>query len=93
MTLEEKYKKVCSEYIDAFCKKQDVDFDGWIGDDVGGIAEFLGQYYFNFQDIVWDVNSKQPKWLIFSWQDECLAEKTKCINYFSYTKGLRISDL
>jgi len=91
--LQNKYESVCEKYIQVFSKKQDVEFDGWIGGQIGGIAEFIGQYFFNFQDIVWDINSKQPKGTILQWQDDCLENAPKSINYFSYTKGLRFSDL
>jgi hypothetical protein len=45
--------------------------------------------FFNFQDIVWDINSKQPKGLIVDWYYESIENPKKSMNYYSYTKGLR----
>jgi len=80
-------------YIDKFCKKQELTFDGWVGDEVGGIAWFGDVLFFNFQDIVWDINSKQDKDLIINWIYESLDNQEKAINYFSYSKGLRYNDI
>ena len=88
--LQKDYEAACNAYIKAFEKKQGYKFDGWVADDVGGIAGFIEQYYFNIHDIVWDINSKCKKGLIFEWQDETLEHN---INYYSYSKGLRPKDL
>lgn len=90
--LQKDYYNTCNEYIDAFIKKQSMSFEGWVGDTVGGIA-YCDDFYFNFQDIVWDINSKQPKGAIVDWYYENLDIPEKSINYFSYTKGLRVSEL
>lgn len=90
--LKKQYELVCNEYVKIFCKKQELDFEGWVGDTVGGIA-YCSDFYFNFHDIVWDVNSKQPKGAIIDWYYGNLDMPEKSINYFSYTKGLRVSDL
>lgn len=88
--LETSYKSVCSKYISSFCEKQEMEFYGWVGDIVGGVA-LCSDFFFNFQDIVWDVNSEQLKGLIIDWYYECLEIPEKSINYYSYTKGLRAS--
>ena len=90
--LKKQYEFVCNEYVTKFCNKQEMDFEGWVGDTIGGIA-YCNDFYFNFQDIVWDVNSKQPKGAIVDWYYENLEIPEKSINYFSYTKGLRVSEL
>ena len=91
--LKKKYESVCNEYIKKFSKKQGIEFDYWIGDEIGGIASFISQYFFNFHDIVWDINSEQPADLILKWQDECVENAKTSLNYFSYSKGLRFTDL
>ena len=93
MKLKERYEKACNDYIAEFTKKQEIEFDGWVGDEVGGIASFIDQYFFNISDIVWDINSNQPEGLILQWQDDCLESNPKFISYFSYSRGLRYSDL
>lgn len=92
MTLKEKYKECCKKYIEQFCKKQNIEFDGWIGNNVGGVA-VCSDYYLSFNDIVWDINSKQRKGVILNWYNDNLDGPEKSINYFSYTKGLRIKDV
>ena len=66
-----------------------MDFYGWVGDTVGGVA-CCNDFFFNFQDIVWDINSKQPKGLIVEWYYDSVDNIEKSINYYSYTKGLSI---
>jgi len=92
--LKTAFDKACNDYVTAFVEKQGYQFDGWIGDDVGGIAEFAGQYFFNIGDIIQDIDTEQPEGLIMQWQDESLEfsyNKPNCkfINYKSYCMGLR----
>lgn len=89
-TLKERYNAVCKEYIEAFEKKHGYNFDGFVANDNTGIAEFINQYYFNIGDIMYDINNKCKKNLIFEWQDYCLDESNESINFSSYSKGLRV---
>ena len=90
--LKKDYEKACKEYIKLFCEKQDLGFDGFVNDDIGGIA-LCSDFFFNFQDIVLDVNAKIPKGVIIDWYDAQLENPEKAINYYSYTKGLRHKDI
>jgi hypothetical protein len=91
--IQRDYEKVCNQYIEEFCEKQGLEFDGWVGDIVGGVTSFDGfDFAFHFHDIVWDINSEQPKVLIIKWYFDIL-DNEEYINYFSYSKGLRHSDL
>jgi len=90
--LQSDYEKVCHAYMETFLKKQGMTDYFWAGDIIGGIT-FVEDYFFNFNDIVWDINSNQPKGTILNWHNENIANPEKSINYFSYTKGLRNSDL
>lgn len=92
------YENACNSIVKAFCKKQGVEFDGWMGDEVGGVASFVMQYFFSISDIVLDLKTRQPKGAILSWQDDNVEQgfKTKNytpINYKSYTMGLRAWDV
>jgi hypothetical protein len=87
-TLKRQYEFACNEYAKRFCNKQEMNFEGWVRDVVGGIA-YCNDFLFNFQDIVWDINSKQPKGAIIDWYYSNLEHPEKSINYYSYTKGLR----
>ena len=96
--LKEKYEATCNEWVNLFCEKQELEFDGWVGNEVGGIAGFATQYFFNLSDIILDLNSNQPKGLILRWQNDGVSfnmfkETTKYINYKSYTMGLRYDQL
>jgi len=87
--LKENYETICNKYITIFCEKQEMDFNGWIGDIIGGIA-ICNDFYFNFDDIVLDINFDQPKGDIIDWYFDNLEIQDKYINYYSYIKGLRI---
>ena len=41
--------------------KQQIDFDGWVGDEIGGINFICLSIFFNLSDIILDLNTKQPK--------------------------------
>ena len=92
--LKKRYESICQDYIDEFCKKQELVFDGWVGDEIGGIAEFYSQYYFTIDDIAFDINNDIPIGVILNWQDDSVSNDSGLqINYRSYSKGLRYSDL
>ncbi len=92
--LKSDYENACNAYVKAFEEKQGREFDYWIGQEVGGIASFIDQYFFNMSDIVHDIDNNCPVDLIFEWQDDCVeAEAERHINYYSYSTGLRFSDL
>lgn len=91
--LKEQYENIVMEYIQKFCKKQELTFEHWVGDEIGGIACFGDVFFYNFNDIVWDINSNQSKGLIVKWMYDSCDNPDKSINYFSYSKGLRFNDL
>ena len=90
--LKNKYENICNKYISLFCIKQEMDFEGWIGDDIGGIA-YCNDFFFNFSDIVLDINTNQPKGKIIDWYYDNLESTDNSINYYSYIKGLRVKEL
>lgn len=90
--LNKKYEAVCNEYVDIFCKKQGLKNEGWVDDLVGGTA-ICSDFYFALQDMVWDVNSGQPKGRIIDWYNDNIEDHENSINYYSYTRGLRVSDV
>jgi len=90
--LKLEYNNVCQKYIDIFCKKQEVEFDGWVNNEVGGIGLF-NDFYLNFSDVKLDVDNEIEKGLIFKWYDDNGENIEHYINYCSYTKGLRCSDI
>ena len=90
--LKKRYESICNDYVNAFAEKHEIEFDGWIGDMVGGTASFSDQYFFYISDIVFDVNNECKKGLILQWQEDNV-QNDQSINYSSYSKGLRHSDL
>ena len=88
-TLEKRYNAIVQEYIEQFCEKQDVVFDFWVADKVGDIACFGDVLFFNFSDIVFDINTKQPKGKIIDWLNYNLEYPDEYINYVSYANGGR----
>ena len=91
------YRAACIDVLKEFSKKQDLEFDGWVGNEVGGIASFCMQYFFTMEDMCTDLVSKQKKGFILQWQNEgveyCLGNKEeKHINYKSYIKGARYNE-
>lgn len=83
--LKEQYQIVCNEYVTKFCNKQGMNFEFWVGDIVGDVVS-CSEFYFNFRDIVWDINSKQPKGKIIDWYYDSLEFPEKSISYYSYTQ-------
>lgn len=92
MKLKTKYKKIVEQYLIAFVKKQDLDIDNcyWIADRVGEILSVNEQYYFNFDDIRFDVDNNVEAGAILKWQDESLdnylKKKKYKVNYENYLK-------
>ena len=87
MKLKTKYEKIVEQYLIAFVEKQELDIDNcyWIADRIGEILSVNEQYYFNFNDIRFDVDNNMKDGLIFRWQDECIENNLK-INYENYIK-------
>lgn len=96
--LKTEYDIICNTFVEKFTKKHKLDFDGWIGDEIGGIASFSCQYFFNLSDIILDLTTNQPKYSILIWQEDEVEQSMntdipRYINYKSYTMGLRQKDL
>ena len=96
--LIEKYEFICNELVAKFEEKQQIEFEGWIGDEIGGLASFSFQYFFNLADIILDLKTNQPKGCIINWSEEetdfnLFNENPHYINYKSYTMGLRHENL
>lgn len=87
-----RYDVICNKIVEEFCEKQGLEFDGWVGDNVGEVASFNTIYFFNMTDIILDLRENADKGEILKWQDENL-ESENYINYYSFTKGLRCNQL
>lgn len=67
--LYREYAKICDKYIKAFEEKQDLDFEFWVGYDIGGVAAFEGDYYFSFENIIIDIERNAPTRKILEYHD------------------------
>lgn len=83
--LKEQYEKCCNEYIEIFSKKHGIEFYFWIGDEVGSVSCFNHDFFFNFTDITFDINTNQPKNLIIEWHER--EDLNINVNFSSYAKG------
>lgn len=89
--LEKRYNEICGDYVLLFSAKHNLYFLRWI-DTTGGVAEFENDYCFSLQDIVYDINSNQPKYLITQWYDDMIYRtipNERC-NFKVYSNGYRI---
>lgn len=96
MARKKEFEKVANSYIHGFAKKHEVDFEFWVGDEVGGVACFNSEYFFNFDDIRHDIDNNIPKGLISDWQNDTVEYNLhgmKSINFKSYAIGLRYADI
>jgi hypothetical protein len=96
--LIKQYEFVCNEWVQKFCNKQGLEFDGWVAEEVNGVASFTCQYFFNLNEIVLDLTTKQPKGFILDWQNDVTdfnmgKDEKEYINYKSYIMGLRYTYL
>ena len=88
--LEKTFIKITEMYISKFEKKHGYEFSSWVSDEVGGICCFIEQYFFNFDDIRYDIDNNVKKGLIFKWQDDGVENEAKDnINFKSYVMGAR----
>ena len=66
--LNQRLETVCDEYVELFCQKQGLSFEGWFDNALGSEAKFnSGHYFFRFSEIVLDVNYDIPKGVILKW--------------------------
>lgn len=87
-SLKQRFEDICTEYIKAFCKKQEMEFNGWVGDSVGEVA-YIEDYYLNFDDIRLDVDANQPKGKMLDWYNQEMEARftdSQGMNYRTYVK-------
>lgn len=92
-SLKEKYERIVNAYIKEFEKKQDMQLEFWVGDEVGGICTFGDVLFFSFDDIRHDIDTNQPKGQILDWLYQSIERDGHTMNYKSWSMGLRYSDI
>ena len=88
MKIKQEFEAAVHKIIKAFEKKQDLEFQFFVADDVTDVAFFGDVDFFKFSDIYHDITTNQPKGLIKKCLYECL-DHDSYINYKSYCMGLR----
>lgn len=83
--------------IDMFCKKQEVDYEFSVSDDITGVSAYSGHNYFSLNDVYFDMVNDKPKGLIIEWQQyisyySITKNVDRFINYESYCLGARFED-
>lgn len=89
--LKRQYEDACNEYLEVFCEKQGMQNFGWVGNDVGSSA-VCSDFNFSMHEIKLDIDTRQQVGTIIKWYDDNMISSNH-INYDSYIKGLRVSDL
>ena len=97
-TLSIHYSKLVAKYIGHFCEKEDMEFNGWVGDLIGEVA-YINDYHLDFNDIRKSVDFEMPKGMIIEWHDQSVeyALENDCsdfrINLTTYFKGIKYENL
>ena len=93
-SLKQEYIDIVDKYLFAFIRKQNIKFDGWVGNDIGGVAQFIEQYYFSFNDIRMDIDNNVPKGIILDWQNDNIDNNSNdegiIVNYKSYLMSKKL---
>lgn len=91
-----KYKKICEQYTAALSELLEIDFDGWIGENIGEVAMF-GDYIFDFQNIRYAIDHNVKAQDFIEYYYFCLEYQEAFYNIdaymrlkrdFRYTSGL-----
>ena len=83
----ELFEYAARSLIKEFCDKQELQFE-FDNYDVGIGIICLSDYFFNIEDIYFDMKHDKPKGKILQWYDYVLMKESN-INYRSYCMGMR----
>ena len=87
--LKTKYKNIVEAYMDAFCEKQDMILESWVAHEIGTIACFGDVMYFGFDDIRYDIDTKQPAGRILDWLYNTIDHPETHMNYKNWCKSFK----
>lgn len=90
--MRKKLDKILKKYIKKFEKKHGLTFEFAVSDDFMDVICFGDVFFFSINDIIYDIDTKQPKDLIIDWLYDSINQD-KHINFYSYSKGLRYEQI
>ena len=97
--LQTRYKRAVKDYIEFFEEKEEMEFEGWVADQWGGVA-FVSDYTIDFLDIKYSIDHELDAGFILQWMNDSVEDAmgrevgdSRNINLSSYHKGLRYTDL
>jgi len=70
--MKEKYNSVCLQYVRTFAKIMDIEFDNWMGDNVGEVANFSDGSFYSFEIVKYFVDNNIDAETIQEWYDYVL---------------------
>lgn len=79
-TLKSDYEKAIDAYVKAFCKKMEMRFGHWIGDEVGGLADFNDYFTLSFLDVKMCIDEDVTRDTLIEWYDYCVEVGSLGIN-------------
>ncbi|MDO6737079.1 hypothetical protein [Wenyingzhuangia sp. 2_MG-2023] len=89
LNLFSKLNNAIQQYVRIFEEKHDLGFHFWIGDQIGGTADFNGAYSVCFKDIRLDLENDIPKKYFNEWYDMIgiATDGDIEITYYSFLKN------
>lgn len=90
--MRKKLDKILKKYIKKFEKKHKLNFEFAVSDDLMDVICFGDVLLFSINDIIYDIDTKQPKDLIIDWLYDSIHQD-KHINFYNYSKGLRYEQI
>lgn len=91
--LKKKYEEVVMQYVNSFCKKHDLDFEGWVGDIVGEWC-FLDGLNISFDQIKTDIDNDIESSVFWNYYHyDSIDMKTGLPNGLSYENYIKIKGL
>lgn len=69
--LKADYEKAVTAYTNAFCKQMEMSFGYWIGDEVGGLADFNDYFVIDFMDVKHCVDEDVTRTTFIEWYEYC----------------------
>jgi len=76
--LRKKLNKVLKKYLKKFCKKHELEWEDIdaIRNDLMGIIN-VGDYYFDINNIIYDIDNDLPEEVIWKWYNDIVSEKNQ----------------